>query len=60
MTLTYKGSNPFFTGNSVTRGIILGAKASGLRDSICCRVSSTVSSYSGLLKHPWQAQDSAQ
>lgn len=39
---------------------ILGAKASGFRDSICCRVFRTVSSYSGLLKQSLHAQDPTQ
>lgn len=39
---------------------ILGANASGLRDSICCLVVRTVSSYSGLLKHSRHAQEPTQ
>jgi hypothetical protein len=47
-------------GDALAACTIFGAKASGLRDSICCLVLRTVSSNSGLLKHSWHAQELTQ
>lgn len=49
-----------FGGTSAAHGTILGANACGLRDSICCFVSTTLSWNSTLLPQPSQAQPSPQ